>query len=37
MDNGLVYDTGDRRKTNQRKDAVVWAVSEAGYSTLYES
>lgn len=37
MDNGLVYDTGDRRKTNQRKDAVVWAVSETGYSTLYES
>jgi hypothetical protein len=37
MDHGLVYDTGDRRKTNQRKDAVVWAVSEAGYSTLYES
>jgi len=37
MDKGLVYDTGNRRKTNQRKDAVVWAVTDTGYSTLYES
>jgi len=37
MDKGLVYDTGNRRKTNQRKDAVVWAVTDSGYSTLYES
>jgi len=36
MDKGLVSDTGNRRKTHQRKDAVVWAVTDAGYSTLYE-
>jgi len=36
MDKGLVYDTGNRRKTNQRKDAVVWAVTDTGYSTLYQ-
>ena len=36
MDNGLVCDTGNRRKTRQRKDAVVWAVTNAGFSTLYE-
>ena len=37
MDKGLVFDTGNRRKTHQRKDAVVWAVTDTGYSTLYES
>ena len=36
MDKGLVSDTGIRRKTHQRKDAVVWAVTDAGFSTLYE-
>ena len=36
MDKGLVYDTGKRRKTNQRKDAVVWAVTTTGYSTLFQ-
>ena len=36
MDKGLVSDTGNRRKTHQRKDAVVWAVTDAGFSTLYE-
>jgi hypothetical protein len=34
MDRGFVADTGDRRKTNQRKDAVVWTVTLAGYKSL---
>ena len=34
MDRGFVADTGDRRKTNQRKDAVVWTVTLDGYKSL---
>ena len=34
MDRGFVADTGDRRKTNHRKDAVVWTVTLAGYKSL---
>jgi hypothetical protein len=34
MDRGFVADTGDRRKTNQRKDAVVWSVTPDGYKSL---
>jgi hypothetical protein len=34
MDRGFVADSGDRRKTNQRKDAVVWFVTPDGYKSL---
>lgn len=34
MDRGFVADSGDRRKTNQRKDAVVWSVTPDGYKSL---
>jgi len=34
MDRGFVADTGYRRKTNQRKDAVVWTVTLDGYKSL---
>ena len=34
MDKGLVVDSGHRRKTNQRKDAVVWSVTPEGFLAL---
>lgn len=34
MNRGFVADSGDRRKTNQRKDAVVWSVTPDGYKSL---
>jgi hypothetical protein len=37
MDRGFVADTGDRRKTNQRKDAVVWTVTLDGYKSLEQA
>lgn len=37
MDRGFVADTGDRRKTNQRKDAVVWSVTPDGYKSLEQA
>ena len=37
MDKGFVVDTGHRRKTRQRKDAVVWSVTPEGYLALGEA
>jgi len=37
MDRGFVADSGDRRKTNQRKDAVVWSVTPDGYKSLEQA
>lgn len=37
MDRGFVVDTGHRRQTAQRKDAVVWTVTPEGYLALGES
>lgn len=37
MDRGFVVDTGHRRKTRQRKDAVVWSVTPEGYLALGEA
>jgi len=34
MDRGFVADSGERRKTKQRKEAVVWTVTLAGYKSL---
>ena len=34
MDKGFVVDSGHRRKTAQRKDAVVWTVTPEGYLAL---
>ena len=34
MDKGFVVDSGHRRKTHQRKDAVVWCVTPEGYLAL---
>jgi hypothetical protein len=37
MDRGFVSDSGERRKTNQRKEAVVWAVTPDGYKSLEQA
>ena len=37
MDRGFVIDSGHRRKTAQRKDAVVWSVTPEGYLALEDS
>ncbi len=37
MDKGFVVDSGHRRKTHQRKDAVVWCVTPEGYLALEEA
>jgi len=37
MDRGFVVDSGHRRKTRQRKDAVVWSVTPEGYLALEEA
>jgi hypothetical protein len=37
MDRGFVVDSGTRRKTHQRKDAVVWSVTPEGYLALEET
>jgi len=37
MDKGFVVDSGHRRKTHQRKDAVVWSVTPEGYLALEET
>jgi len=34
MDRGFVVDSGNRRKTHQRKDAVVWSVTPEGFAAL---
>ena len=34
MDRGFVVDSGIRRKTHQRKDAVVWSVTPEGFAAL---
>ena len=34
MDRGFVMDSGHRRKTAQRKDAVVWSVTPEGHLAL---
>jgi hypothetical protein len=34
MDSGFVVDSGNRRKTHQRRDAVVWHVTPKGMSAL---
>ena len=36
MDRGFVVDSGTRRKTHQRKDAVVWSVTPEGFLALSE-
>ena len=36
MDRGFVVDSGTRRKTHQRKDAVVWSVTPEGFLALNE-
>jgi hypothetical protein len=36
MDKGFVVDSGHRRKTHQRKDAVVWSVTPEGFLALEE-
>ena len=37
MDKGFVVDSGHRRKTHQRKDAVVWCVTPEGFLALEEA
>jgi hypothetical protein len=37
MDKGFVVDSGHRRKTHQRKDAVVWSVTPEGFLALEEA
>lgn len=34
MDRGFVVDSGKRRKTHQRKDAVVWSITPEGFAAL---
>jgi hypothetical protein len=34
MDSGFVADSGNRRKTHQRRDAVVWSVTPEGFLAL---
>jgi len=34
MDRGFVVDSGIRRKTHQRKDAVVWSITPEGFAAL---
>lgn len=34
MDRGFVVDSGIRRKTHQRKDAVVWTLTFDGFAAL---
>ncbi len=34
MDSGFVFDTGNRRKTQQHRDAAVWAVTPEGLQAL---
>lgn len=36
MDQGLVYDTGFRRKTRAGRPAVVWDLTAKGRETLFE-
>jgi hypothetical protein len=36
MDSGFVVDSGNRRKTHQRRDAVVWSVTPEGFMALEE-
>ncbi len=34
MDRGFVVDSGNRRKTHQHKDAVVWSITFEGFEAL---
>lgn len=34
MDSGFVVDSGNRRKTHQHRDAVVWSVTPEGFMAL---
>lgn len=36
MDSGFVVDSGNRRKTHQQREAVVWHVTPEGFSALKE-
>ena len=36
MDSGFVVDSGNRRKTHQHRDAVVWHVTPEGFIALEE-